>query len=254
MVSRRSAIEQVARPGKYFVEHGGCEPTGLRVVAAAVVRIEQNARSREGMAGAVGKSRQRRLHAGGLQHRRMGDSAERDDDGRCRQRSEFPDQVGVALPHFGRQWLVRGRQAFDRVRDAAVEELQSVAGRDGFRAARESMRVQRAVQQDARVIPGEWTPRAVGAMQAGRQADDQQAMWPASERRDGPTVVVRMPTDDLVEERRQPGAAPAVRIERRGALAPSGCQRTLNWASSVEPCMAVIDDVPAVTVCATSSK
>ncbi len=114
--------------------------------------------------------------------------------------------------------------------------------------------MERAVEQDAGVVAGKRSPGAIGAMQARRQANDQQPMTLASKRRDRPAVVLGMALADRLEKRGQPAAAPAVRIEEPGDPAHARLQRPLNCASSVDPCIAVIDDVPDATVCVTSSK
>ena len=54
------------------------------------------------------------------QYRRVGDTTQCEHDGRRRQCREFRREISVALANLRRQGLVRGRQAFDGIRDAAV--------------------------------------------------------------------------------------------------------------------------------------
>ena len=110
--------------------------------------------------------------------------------------------------------------------------------------------MQRAVQEDAGVVAREGPPRAVGSVTAGSQPDDQQSMAPAAERRDGAAMVVGVLGLDGVEVAREARTEPAMRVE--GGAGP--LQRALNCASSVEPRIAVIDELPPVTVWVTSSK
>lgn len=254
MLSRRSGIEQVARPGEYRVEHLCGESPGLGVVAAAVVRIEQHTLARKHVAGAVGKSSLRRFDARRAQHGGMGNATQRDDDSHSRQRGELSGQVGIAQPDLVRQRLVGWRQTLDCVRDPAVAQPQAVTRGQGFGAARKTVRMQRAVEQDAGVIAGKRSPGAIGAMQSRRQTNDQQPMTLASKRRNRPAVVAGMSLAHRLEKAGQPAAAAAIRIEESSDLAHGWLQRPLNCASSVDPCIAVIDDVPDATVCVTSSK
>ena len=61
-----------------------------------------------------------------------------------------------------------------RVGDARVDERQPVVRPRIEFAAREAEFDQRRVEQVAGIIAGEGPPGAVGAAQAGRQADDQE--------------------------------------------------------------------------------
>ena len=58
-----------------------------------------------------------------------------------------------------------------------------------MRAETEGM--QGFVKQDTGIVAGEWTPRAVGAMHAGREADDQQAGPRIAEGRHRARMVIR---------------------------------------------------------------
>jgi hypothetical protein len=103
------------------------------------------------------------------------------------------------------------------------------------------------------MVAGERPAGAVGAMQARREPDDQQPVAHGAEGRHGPAVVIRMRDPHGVQVARETRAEPAARLESpAGADCPA--HRALNCASSVEPRIAVSDELPPVTVCVTSSK
>ena len=83
-----------------------------------------------------------------------------------------------------RRRLVLRRHAAHRIGDAAVDQLKSVVGMRAVLAAREAVARQRLVEQLAGVVAGERPAGAVGALQAGRQTDDQQARIERAERGD----------------------------------------------------------------------
>jgi hypothetical protein len=184
----------------------------------------------------------------------VGDPAQGDDHRAGGQDGELALEVAVAAANLVRGGPVRGRQALHRVRDAAIGELEAVAARQGNRVRGEARGVQRCIQQDARVVARERPPGAVGPVQSRRKADDEQARPTVAERRDGPAVVGGMLGGDAVEMARKPGAEPAAWLEGRTRRAARALQRALNCASSVDPRIAVMDELPPVTVCVTSSK
>ncbi len=184
----------------------------------------------------------------------MRNAAEGHDQGAFWQHGQFGLEISVAAANLGRQRLVARGQALHRIADAAIDETKAVAGRHGFRARGETVRVQRAVQQDSGVIAGKGSSGPVRAMQARRESHDQQAMTRAAEGRHRAAVILRMSVSHGVEKAGEPRAKPAIRIEACALHARKRAQRALNCASSVEPRMAVIEEVPAVTVCVTSSK
>ncbi len=94
---------------------------------------------------------------------------------------------------------------------------------------------------------------AVGAVLARRKPHDQQPVARAAEGRYWAAVVVRMLRADGVEVAREPRAEPATRLERLSDT-NRPVHRALNCASSVDPRIAVMDELPPVTVCVTSSK
>ncbi len=100
------------------------------------------------------------------------------------------------------------------------------------------------------MIAREGPAGAISAMLSRRESDHEKAVAQAAERRDRPAMVVRVLGPDRVEVTREARAEPAARVE----IGPGALQRALNCASSVEPRIAVIDELPPVTVCVTSSK
>ena len=114
--------------------------------------------------------------------------------------------------------------------------------------------MQGAVKEDAGVIARERPPGAVRTVQPRREADDQQPVPRAPEWLDRPAMVIRMRQPDGFEVPREARAKPALRVERGARKRAGTPQRALNCASSVDPRMAVIEELPPVTVCVTSSK
>src|SRR5258707_987769 len=96
----------------------------------------------------------------------------------------------VAGRDLRRLRLVLGRHAAHRVGDAAVEEGEPVIGALAIGTAGEAEVPQRVVEQFAGVIARERPPGAVGAAQAGRQADHEEAPILAAEGRDGRVVPI----------------------------------------------------------------
>ena len=151
---------------------------GVRRPVLVLSRLQwKESRSRSGPGSrvlrTVGKAPCRRPQSAGAQDRAVRDRSQRDHDAAGPQCGQFALEIAVALPHFGRQRLVAGRQAFHGVRDAAVDELEPVIGADRLGARGKSVRMQRAIQEDARMVAGERPTRAVRTVQAGRKPDDE---------------------------------------------------------------------------------
>ncbi len=103
----------------------------------------------------------------------MRDAAERDDRGkawRCRDGAFEKWQAGLDL---GRCRLVFRGHATHRIGDLAIDELETVIGIAGIGPAGETEREQRCIEKVAGEIAGEGPPGAIGALEAGRQPDDQ---------------------------------------------------------------------------------
>ncbi len=75
--------------------------------------------------------------------------------------------------------------------------------------------MQRFVEQDAGVVAGERAPGGVGAVEARREADDQQARVAIAERRHRRAVIRGMLRPALVEELREPRTGRAGLVELR---------------------------------------
>ena len=119
------------------------------------------------------------------------------------------------------------------------------------------------------MIAGEGSAARVGSVKARCEADDDQPRLRIAERRDWCAVVIGMFLAAVGEKPREPRAIRAGSIEDdavggpelvshqlilAGALPRSYARALWNCPSSVEPFIAVTDDLPAVTVCVTSSK
>ena len=111
------------------------------------------------------------------------------------------------------QGLVLGRQAAHRVADAGIGQRQTVGRVGPVGAGGEAELQERRVEQVAGIVAGEGTPGAVGALHAGRQADDQQPGVEPAERSDGCIVPVGILSLQRLPEGDEPRAAWAV--ERR---------------------------------------
>jgi hypothetical protein len=78
-----------------------------------------------------------------------------------RRAASSTDEKGVAGADLGRRRLVRGRQAFHRVRDPAAAQPQRVVTPARFGVAAVTVTMQGLVQQDAGEVAGE---RPAGAL------------------------------------------------------------------------------------------
>ena len=67
------------------------------------------------------------------------------------------------------------------VRDAAVDQLKPVVCMRAVVGAREAVFFERLVKQHARIVAGERSARAIGALEAGREADNQHACTKGAE-------------------------------------------------------------------------
>ena len=181
------------------------------------------------------------------QSRIVRDSPERDDHTHTFQLRELGLQVDVAAADFVRQGLVLRWHAFDGVSDTRITQLQGIVGGDGTSTGAETELMQRFIEQNSGVISGERPPRAIRAVQAGCEANDQDARVCRAKRRDRARPVVRVAAMYFGKEGSKTWAAGAIRIV-------DYLRAAANCASSVEPLSAVVDDVPAQTTWVTSSK
>ena len=178
-----------------------------------MVAIEE-ARARKLMDGAVREGMPPWGEAESHEYRAVGDRAQREYRPGLRS-GDLRRKVAVAAAHFFRQGLVLRWQAFHRVGDAAAEELEAVLRIGRALVAGEAEAVQRPVEEDAGLVPGEGTAGAVRPVQAGSEADHEQRSFLGTERRDRPRVVVRVLAPDLGEMPGEPRAVAAVGIERQ---------------------------------------
>ena len=167
----------------------------LRIIAAAVIAIEEREPARQVVPRAVARS--------GYAARRMSMAistawcaidAERQQRRARRQRGDLGSQIGVAAraPSSGCGLFSGGRHLTALVMRQSTS-LQAVVGsrRTAGRFAK-PIAVQRFVEQDAGVVPGERAAGAVRAVHAGREPDDEEPRPDGAERRDRPRVVAGM--------------------------------------------------------------
>ncbi len=152
------------------------------------------------------------------QHGLMCDLAQCQDAGVCGQLGQFGGEKAIALADFARLGLVGGRQAFHRVGDAAIDELQTVVDRHRFRCAGVAELMQGLIQQDAGGVAGEGAAAAVGAVHAGREADDQKLGVRVAKRRHRPGMVGGIAGVDVIQKRGEARAGTAVGIEIHGVV------------------------------------
>ena len=104
----------------------------------------------------------------------MRDTAERNDGAQFFHLGDRRRQKIAAGSYFFRSRLVFGRHAAHRIGDPAVDQFKSIVGTCAVFTARKAELVKRLVKQDAGIVAGERTAGPIGALQAGREADDQQ--------------------------------------------------------------------------------
>src|SRR4051794_12377955 len=114
----------------------------------------------------------------------MGDLAERDQDADPGQRRQRSLEIGAAGRDLLGDRLVAGREAFDGVEDDRAIELETIVRVSPIFAPGEAELEQGRVEQLAGIIAGEWPPGPVGALLAGREADDCEPRIAVAERRD----------------------------------------------------------------------
>ena len=168
-----SIFEILPHVPEHGAEHLRRQHAGVRVVARAVIAREQR-HVADSCAAAMLERRaptsspQRRHHAV------MRDAAEREDRAQVLHLGDGRLEKIAAGVDLGRRRLVLRRHAAHRVGDAAIDQRQAVVGPRLVVAAREAEFAERLVEQVAGIVAGEGPAGAVGALQAGREADDQQ--------------------------------------------------------------------------------
>ena len=111
----------------------------------------------------------------------MRDPAERNDGAQLFHLGDGRDEKIAARLDLLRRRLVFRRDATHGVRDAAVDQLEPVIRMRAVVAPREAVFFERLVKQHARIVAGERSARAIGALEAGREADNQQACTKGAE-------------------------------------------------------------------------
>src|SRR5262245_37959815 len=220
MAGRRVALAE-ACGGKMMAdrvedgaEHRRGEPPSLRIIAAAVIAIEQHDLALERVPGAMPERVQRVSRARRSHHCAMCDDAQRQYRRAIRQHAHLPAQIAIAAPHFVRPRTIRGREALDRIGDAAMVEAQAVARMLRCRAAGESKAMQRFVEQDAGMVPGKGPAGAVRAVHPGSESDDQQPRPLQAERRHRTRVIAGVRLAHAIQVARQSRTEPAGRGKR----------------------------------------
>src|SRR6516225_5753228 len=151
----------------------------------------------------------------------MCDGAERQDRVEARQGTYFYLEKPVAGSDLGGFRLVLRRHAAHRIGDAAIDEGEPVIGALGIGAAGEAKFTQGLIEEYAGKVAGEGTSGPVGAAQAGREPDDEQAHILAAERGDGRVVPIGKERALRAAERGKPWTKRAIaiglRLARRSA-------------------------------------
>lgn len=208
----RVFIQQLPRFRKYSVEHFLGQPARVRVVATAMIRVEQ-LKEFEIMQCRMTKFELRLAHAHCLYNRPMSNSAERHYDGVFGQSSQFIREIIIAGVYFRTDRLVVRGQAFDRICDSAIDQLQSIVHRIRMVATRETVFVEHLIQQNTCMVAGERATAPVRPVHTGRQANDKKSRVGGAEWRYGSAVVVRIPALNLVQETGEPRAVTTLFVE-----------------------------------------
>src|SRR5450631_604543 len=255
---------QHAGPRHDLLEHERSQPARLRVVAAAMIRVEKLPRPAERVLAPVCKGKGASLEAAGQEHRVMRDAAEREDHPHAGQCFELAHKVAVAGTNLLRQRLVAGWQAFNSVRNASVEKRQAIIDRERRRSARKAELIERFIEQNARKVAGEGAAGAIRAVQSRSEPHEQNARRIRSEGSHRARPVRGMACANVYQKRRKPRATHAACVVELAATAHRrggghrllGLQRLAlaNCVSSVEPFKVVSDEVPALMTWVTSSK
>src|SRR5579864_1120956 len=106
---------------------------------------------------------------------------------RYKRRKKMPTSLDLL-----RKRLVLGRHAAHGVRDRTVVQFETVVCARVVTAPREAMLQQCRVQEHACMVSGEGPSGLVGAMQSGREPDNQQTRIARAEGRNGIVEVVRL--------------------------------------------------------------
>lgn len=103
----------------------------------------------------------------------MSQSSESNDDSQSIQQAQLAREKRATSGEFSRGRLVVGRRAMDRRGDVAIDEIQSVIGRDRGRLVCEACLVEGPIEEVSRSISGEHPTGTVGAMRSGGESNNQ---------------------------------------------------------------------------------
>ncbi len=151
------------------MEHGLGQPSGIGVVARAMIAVEERDTVVKVMFGAMGEGESRPLFAIGADHILMGHATKRDDDLKVGEGG----QTGLEKPtaHFGLGacGLVLWRDATHDIGDHAVDKFQTVIGPRVIGAFGKAELQERWVEKVTRPIACKGAPRPIGSLKAWRQ-------------------------------------------------------------------------------------
>ena len=205
----RASLRQISRSFDDSFEHGSSESSCLRVVAAAMIGVDQHPIVSQSVFRRVRKSILPGRQIASAQHRRMRNCPQSQNNAHARACGQFCPQILVACLDLHRQGFIGGRHAFHGVGNPRVDERKSVGCGIGYRAGSQSEPVQGPVQQYSGMISREGPPGSIGAVQARRQTDDYQARGGITKRRNRPAVVIRLPQLHRIQKCGQSRATPA---------------------------------------------
>ena len=104
-----------------------------------------------------------------------GQASERDNDFQIVEQFQFFFQIRAAVAHLFRERLVAWGSAADGGADVCVGELKVVAPRDAGRLRGETGLEKSPIEEVAGAVAGEHAPGPIGAVRAGREADQEHA-------------------------------------------------------------------------------
>ena len=195
--------QQLAHGREHGVEHLRRQPARIRIVARAMEAIDELQAGPQGVARAVREGKLRLAEAQRRQRAVVRDAPQRDHRRHIGQRRDARPQEAAAGGDLRRRRLVLRRHAAHRIGDDAVDELQAVVGARLVAPAGEAELQQRCVEEIAGVVAGERSPGAIGAVEARREADDQQPAGFVAERGDRAVDTSRAPCGGCRRERQR---------------------------------------------------
>lgn len=120
-------------------------------------------------------------------------------------------QITIALPDLARfRFVVRGK-TFDRIRDAALHQLQIVIdGSRTFMVGKTELE-ECSVQENTRKVTCKRSARPVRTVHSRRKADYQEPRSGIAKSRHWPGIIVGVAHSHLIQKSGQPGATTAIR-------------------------------------------